>query len=177
MNALAQAPNMTALLATVDALHDEFFTVYRGGWQDQIGVALVDAVHFIQVPYDSEHSERGVLNRVKRLKAKPDAADDLSVLDNLEEDAIQTVIGEGKTSQRTKSGAVQDAPRAMVALEPATVQAADVASERRETARRVYTRPWVGQNHVRLLRRESRLPWGESRLTTDLVRCSPRLRG
>lgn len=141
MTATADKPNMTALLSAIDSLPQDFFTAYRGGYPNSIGLALVDAVHSIQASYDSEHPGKGVLNRVKQFRSDhPNAVDDLRVLAALDEHAIQKVMGEGMTSQRTKSGAVLDAARALTALEPPIVRAADFTAERREDARRAYTR-------------------------------------
>ncbi|MBE1514285.1 hypothetical protein [Nesterenkonia halotolerans] len=141
MTATTEKPNMTALLSAVDSLPLEFFTAYRGGYPNSIGLALVDAVYSIQASYDSEHSGKGVLNRVKQFRSDhSNAVDDLCVLADLDEDAIQKVMGEGKTSQRTKSGAVLEAARALAALEPPIVRAADFTAERREDARGAYTR-------------------------------------
>lgn len=141
MIAATDKPNMTALLSAIDSLPQEFFTAYRGGYPDEIGLALVDDVHSIQASYDSEHPGKGVLNRVKQFRSDhPNAVDDLRVLAALDEQAIQRVMGEGKTSQRTKSGAVLDAARALTALKPPIVRAADFTAERREDARRAYTR-------------------------------------
>ncbi|MGJ9372549.1 hypothetical protein [Nesterenkonia sp. CF4.4] len=141
MTAATDKPNMTALLSAIDSLPKEFFTAYRGGYPDEIGLALVDAVYSIQASYDSEHPGKGVLNRVKQFRSDhPNAVDDLRVLASLDEHAIQKVMGEGKTSQRTKSGAVLEAARALTTLEPPIVRAADFTAERREDARRSYTR-------------------------------------
>ncbi|WP_218221842.1 hypothetical protein [Nesterenkonia sp. Act20] len=140
MTATIGKPNMTALLSAIDSLPQEFFTAYRGGYPYSIGLALVDAVHSIRASYDSEHPGRGVLNRVMQFRSDhPDAVDDLRVLAALDEHAIQKVMGEGKTSQRTKSGAVLDAARALTALDPPIVRAADFTAGRREDARRAYT--------------------------------------
>ncbi|MCH8560294.1 hypothetical protein [Nesterenkonia sp. DZ6] len=141
MTATTDKPNMTALLSAIDSLPKEFFTAYRGGYPNSIGLALVDAVHSIQASYDSAHPGKGVLNRVKQFRSDhPNAVDDLRVLAALDEHAIQKVMGEGKTSQRSKSGAVLDAARAFTALEPPIVRAADFTPERSEDARRAYTR-------------------------------------
>lgn len=141
MTATTDKPNMTALLSAVDTLPTEFFTAYRGGYPDEIGLALVDAVYSIQASYDSEHPGKGVLNRVKQFRSvHPNAVDDLRVLAALDEHAIQGVMGEGKTSQRSKSGAVLDAASALTELEPPIVHAADFTTERLEAARRAYTR-------------------------------------
>lgn len=141
MTATTEKPNMTALLSAVDSLPLEFFTAYRGGYPNSIGLALVDAVYSIQASYDSEHPGKGVLNRVKQFRSDhSNAVDDLRVLADLDEHAIQKVMGEGKTSQRTKSGAVLEAARALTALDPPIIQAADFTAERRGDARRAYTR-------------------------------------
>lgn len=141
MSATTEKPNMTALLSAIDSVPPEFFTAYRGGYPNSIGLALVDAVFSIQASYDSEYPGKGVLNRVKQFSFDhANAVDDLRVLAAMDEHAIQKVMGEGKTSQRTKSGAVLDASRALTALEPPIVHAADFTPDRLEDARSAYTR-------------------------------------
>lgn len=119
------------MLEAVAELDDEFFQAYRGGWRGKISVALVDAVYSIQATYDSEHPERGVLNRVKKLKAqRPEVADDLGALIDLGEERLRDIMGNGKTSQRYKSECVIEAARDFVALDPNVRSSADFTTER-----------------------------------------------
>lgn len=124
-------PNVDALLKAIAELDDEFFQAYRGGWPGQVSVALVDAVYSIQATYDSEHPERGVLNRVKKLRSqRPEVEDDLGALINLGEERLRDIMGNGKTSQRYKSECVIEAAHNFVALDPSVRSSADFTTER-----------------------------------------------
>lgn len=140
MNAPSKKPDFPAFLAAIDALPKELFTAYRGGWPHSIGVALVDAIYSIQASYDSKNPGKGVLNRVKQFRSDhPAAVDDLRALAALEEGTIRKVMGDGKTSQRTKSGAVREAAQALTTLHPPIVHAGDFTAERLDDAREAYT--------------------------------------
>ncbi len=130
---------MDALLDAIAELDDEFFQAYRGGWPGEISVALVDAVYSIQATYDSEHPERGVLNRVKDLKARhSEVANDLAALIDLGEERLRGIMGNGKTSQRYKSECVIEAAHNFMALDPSVRSSAEFTTERLDELQGAY---------------------------------------
>lgn len=130
---------ISALVAAVEALPQDLFSAYRGGWKGQIGLALVDAVHSIQARYYSDHPGCGVWNRVAAFRdAHPEAVDDLEKLSELDAAAIEAVMGRGKTAEKPKSRAVLEAARAFCALPSPIVRTTDFTVDRRDDARNAY---------------------------------------
>ncbi len=88
----------------------ENFAVYGGGWPNEISTALVDAVFSIQAQYRSDTPGKGVFNRLQAFRCEyKSAVDDLTLLVEVGEAAIEAVMGNAKTSSRSKASAVIEA--------------------------------------------------------------------
>lgn len=112
----------------MDALIDAFerdvrtipsdrFEVYQKGWDEQIGMALVDAVYSKQTRYKTKRG-RGLLPRLLAFQGKhPRAGTDLRELLKLGESELRHVLGNGVTNGRTKASAALEAASGLVELE------------------------------------------------------------
>lgn len=117
---------LEALITQISKIPDSEFAEYRGGWPDQIGTALVDAVFSIRAKYDAKNESRGVRGRTRRLITEhPEVADDLQALVNLGADQIQSIMGDAVTSKRRKSTCVVEAAENLLRLDPPVRTAAD----------------------------------------------------
>lgn len=88
-------------------------------------------MYSIQAIYDSEHEDRGVLNRVRNLRNKhSEVKNDLRALVALGEEELRKIMGDGKTSQRYKSECIVEAAQKLLHLEPAVRHAEDFSTER-----------------------------------------------
>lgn len=140
MTKITAQPDVNALVKTIAQLDNELFHAYRGGWPNDVGAALVDAVYSIQAQYDSDHPDRGVLNRVKKLRAEhPAVTDDLSALVALGESDLKAIMGDGRTAQRYKSECVIEAAERFLALEPPVKSSTDFTTERVKELKQAYT--------------------------------------
>lgn len=138
-----QAHAVAAVRRAVAKIDNAEFSAYRGGWPNQIGAALVDAVFSMRATYDSRTPGVGVLGRVRAFRdAFPEATDDLRVLAALDEADLRRVMGNAKTAQRYKSVCVIEAAGALTRLHPPVLTSADVAArdvEEAEEIDRAYT--------------------------------------
>lgn len=125
---------LAAVVREVAKIEATEFAEYGGGWPDQIGLALLDAVFSIRAKYNAKTEGRGVLGRVLAFRdAHPEAFDDLDRLVALGSDEIAWVMGDAVTSQRRKADCVVEAANALLALTPA-VRTADDARAAGPTA-------------------------------------------
>lgn len=133
-------PDLNALVEAISQLDDELFQAYRGGWPNDLGAALVDAVYSIRAKYDSDHPDHGVLNRLQKLRAEhPAVTNDLAALVALGESELRAIMGDGKTAQRYKSECVIEAAERFLALDPAVKTSADFTTGRIDALKRAYT--------------------------------------
>ncbi|RAX15343.1 hypothetical protein DC347_17915 [Pseudarthrobacter sp. AG30] len=110
---------VVAVAKALDRIPEENFTAWPGGWPDQIGMALVDAVFSIRAVYKTKDPVKGVLGRANSfLDAYPDAANDLECLLSLGEMRIRKVMGNGKTVGRYKSECIIEAACNFLSLTP-----------------------------------------------------------
>lgn len=151
-----QARAVAAVRRAVAHIDDAEFSAYRGGWPNQIGAALVDAVFSMRATYDSRKPGVGVLGRVRAFcETFPEAADDLGALAALDEADLRRVMGNAKTAQRYKSVCVIEAAGALARLDPRVMTSADVAGRDAKEMDRAYTSVrglgWVTAEYFRML--------------------------
>lgn len=122
----AQSREVAALVREVAKIEPSEFAQYGGGWPDQIGLALLDAVFSIRAKYNAKTEGHGVLGRVVAFReTHSDAVDDLERLAALGGDEIARIMGESVTSSRRKADCVVEAATALLALEPTVRTARD----------------------------------------------------
>ena len=131
-------PQLDAVIAAVHRVPEENFAAYRGGYPDEIGSALVDAVFSIRARYHSKTPGRGVLNRVQNFRAAhPDATNDLSALIALGSAPIEEVMGSTVTGGRPKAIAVIDAAEKYIDAKVKTAE--DLRGLDGMEAKKIYT--------------------------------------
>lgn len=95
------------LKAVVEAVHSvpaENFSVYGGGWPEEISTALLDAVFSMRAVYRSDRPGVGVHGRLTTFREKYDGAkDDLALLHAIGEGEIERIMGRTVSAQRRKS--------------------------------------------------------------------------
>lgn len=120
---------VTAVIKAVEDIDEANFSTWPGGWPDQIGMALVDAVYSIQANYLAKDPAKGVLNRAQAFReVYRDAANDLERLHALGEGPIRTVMGNAKSSGRYKSVCVVEAAENFLSLDPPVRTAGELDS-------------------------------------------------
>lgn len=106
--------------SAVQAIPDEHFVKFPGGWPDKISMALIDAVYSGQQRYLSNNPGKGVYNRVQAFKkAHQEVHDDLQALVDLDEAEIRKYMGNNVVRdghQTRKSVALQSAARGFIRL-------------------------------------------------------------
>ncbi|MCL6424041.1 hypothetical protein Bequi_11735 [Brachybacterium sp. JHP9] len=118
---------LEALITQISKIPDSEFAEYRGGWPDQIGTALVDAVFSIRAKYDAKNEALGVLGRTRTLiKAHPEVADDLQALVDLGAGEIESFMTSAVSSGRRKSACVVEAAQNLLDLTPQVRTASDI---------------------------------------------------
>lgn len=131
-------PRVAALSAAVNLIPDDHFTDYGGGWANEIGTALIDAVFSIRSRYRASSPTAGVIGRVRSFRnEESDAKDDLVVLRDLGSNRIRELMGSTVTGGRPKSVAVVDAADAFA--ENGIVHAEDFLVADTAAMKRVYT--------------------------------------
>lgn len=127
-----------ALLSAVDQIPNEYFSMYGGGWIDEISTALLDAVFSIRARYRAADPSKGVIGRVRAFRSVvPGARDDLIALSDLGSMRIGEIMGSGTTGRRPKSEVVVDvADRFVVA---GIVHARDVLEADTHSMKATYT--------------------------------------
>ena len=109
-------PLIDAFERDVRTIQADQFEVYQNGWEEQLGMALVDAVYSKQMLYKTKRG-KGLLPRLRAFKEKyPHAGVDLRELLNLSEADLQDILSHGVTNGRTKASAVLEAARSLVQL-------------------------------------------------------------
>lgn len=92
---------VTAVAKAVSGIDEAHFAAWPGGWPEQIGMALIDAVYSIRANYHAKNPAKGVLNRAHSFREmNPEAANDLELIRSLGEKGIRDLLGNGKTSGR-----------------------------------------------------------------------------
>lgn len=134
------SPQIRAVVNATGNIPPANFTAYRGGWQNEIGTALVDAVYSIRARYNAADPTKGVSGRVRQFRELyPAERYDLSAIVELGEEAIRAVMGNTETGQRPKSVCVVEAAKALTELEPAVITAEDALAVDHEKVIRAYT--------------------------------------
>lgn len=115
MSARAPTPDdVESVLAAVEAIPPSLFDRYEGSRENEITTALIDAVFSIRASYDSATPGRGVSGRLSTFRDEhPEALDDLHALLEVGAQEIARIMGDGKTSQRSKASAVIEAAEAL----------------------------------------------------------------
>lgn len=118
---------IAAVSKAVRGIPEENFSAWPGGWPDQIGMSLIDAVYSIRAVYKTKDPAKGVLGRAKSFRdAYPGATNDLKCLRDLGEKQIRAIMGNGKTVGRYKSECVIDAADNFLSLRPPVGKAAQL---------------------------------------------------
>lgn len=118
---------IAAVAKALERVPEVNFAAWPGGWPDQIGMSLVDAVFSIRAVYKTRDPAKGVLGRAKSFRdAYPDAANDLDCLRDLGERRIREVMGNGKTVGRYKSECIIEAAGNFLSLTPPVGTAAQL---------------------------------------------------
>lgn len=134
------SPQVHAVVKATGNIPPENFTVYQGGWQGEIGTALVDAVFSIRAKYNAADPTKGVSGRVRQFRELyPEARNNLSALAELGEEAIRDVMGNTVTGRRLKSVCVVEAAEALTKLDPAVITAQDALATENEKVKRAYS--------------------------------------
>ncbi|WP_372697509.1 hypothetical protein [Arthrobacter sp. JSM 101049] len=108
-----------AVAQSARSIDEEHFSVPLGGWPDQIGMALIDAVYSIRASYHAKSPTKGVLNRARAFREKyPESANDLQQIRDVGKEAIRNVMGNGKSSGRHKSVCLVEAADNLLSLDP-----------------------------------------------------------
>lgn len=106
--------------SAVQAIPDDHFVKFPGGWPDKISMALLDAVYSGQQRYLSDTPGKGVFNRLHAFKDEHEEVhDDLAALVNLDEAEIRKHMGDNvvRDGRRTrKSVALQSAASDFIKL-------------------------------------------------------------
>jgi len=126
------------LLSAVDQIPNEYFSMYGGGWIDEISTALLDAVFSIRARYRAADPSKGVIGRMRAFRdVEPGARDDLTVLSGLGSVRIGEIMGSGTTGRRPKSEVVVDAADRFIAA--GIVHARGLLDADRYAMKRTYT--------------------------------------
>ncbi|WP_141236328.1 hypothetical protein [Brevibacterium casei] len=127
-----------AVLSAVDQIPVEYFSMYGGGWIDEISTALLDAVFSIRARYRAADPSRGVSGRVRTFRdVEAGARDNLVVLSSLGSVRIGEIIGFGTTGGRPKSEAVIAASDRFIAA--GIIHARDFLEADAHEMKRTYT--------------------------------------
>ncbi|MFB0836062.1 hypothetical protein ACX8Z9_13345 [Arthrobacter halodurans] len=129
--------HLDAIVAEAQSLDPEHFSAWRGGWTNDIELALLDAVLSIQARYETKNG-KGVLSKVQAYRAhRGGRADDLRELARTDEADLLAIVGRQVTGGRTKASAAIEAARNLAEL--GVHHAADFAPDSAEH-RSAYTR-------------------------------------
>lgn len=129
-----------AAVKAIAAIEDIEFEAYQGGWRNEIGTALVDAVFSIRAKYNASDPAKGVSGRVRKFREEyPETRNDLSALARLGEEPIREVMGNTVTGRRPKSVCVVEAAQKLMSVVPPIATADDALVAGPETVTRAYT--------------------------------------
>lgn len=134
------SPRVDAVVKAIAAIEDIEFEAYQGGWQNEIGTALVDAVFSIRALYKASDPAKGIGGRVRTFREKnPETRNDLAALAALGEEAIREVMGNTVTGRRPKSVCVVEAAQVLVNMEPPVSSADDALAAGKDKVTQAYT--------------------------------------
>lgn len=120
------SPPIDAVVKAIAAIEDIEFEAYQGGWKNEIGTALVDAVFSMRAKYNASDPAKGVSGRVRTFRETyPETQNDLSALAKLDEKLIRKIMGDTVTGRRPKSVCVVEAAQTLMNLEPPVMTADD----------------------------------------------------
>lgn len=106
---------IAAVVTAVEEIPAELLGRYEGSRENEVTTALIDAVFSIRARYDSVTPGLGVSGRLSTFRAEhAGALDDLQALIEIGTEEVARIMGNGKTSQRSKASAVIEAARALV---------------------------------------------------------------
>lgn len=146
---------VTAVAKAVKGIDEAHFAAWPGGWPDQIGMALIDAIYSIRANYHAKDPAKGVLNRTRAFrKMHPEAANDLESIRSLGEKGIRDLMGNGKSSGRHKSVCVIEAAENLLSLDPPVRHAAQLIALDRDHQRAytsVHGLGWVTYEYFTML--------------------------
>lgn len=129
-----------ALVKAIAEIEDIEFEAYQGGWQNEIGTALVDAVFSMRAKYNASDPAKGVSGRVRKFREEyPETRNDLSALAKLGEEPIREIMGNTVTGRRPKSVCVVEAAETLMNLEPPVITADNALTAGEETVTTAYT--------------------------------------
>lgn len=116
-----------AVAKALTNIPEKNFSDWPGGWPDQIGMSLIDAVYSIRAVYKTKRPSKGVLGRAKAFReAHPQAANDLRFLRGLGEERIREIMGNGKTVGRYKAACIIEVTDNFLSLDSPVSTAADL---------------------------------------------------
>lgn len=135
---------IAAVVAAVEKIPAELFDRYEGSRENEITTALTDAVFSIRAMYDSATPGLGVSGRLSTFRDEhPETLDDLHALIEVGAQEIARIMGDGKTTQRSKASAVIEAADALVTAGVVTSadlrQKATSGQEEYRTVKAAYT--------------------------------------
>ena len=107
---------LDAIVAEARSLDPEHFSAWRGGWNSDIELALLDAVLSIRARYETKNG-KGVLPKVKAYRTyRGGSADNLHQLAGMDEAELLAIVGHQRTGRRTKAGAAIEAASNLVEI-------------------------------------------------------------
>lgn len=116
-----------AIVKAAEGIAESHFSASPDGWPDQIGMALIDAVYSIQARYHVMDETKSIPYKARIFRENyPDAAVDLSSLQNLGEGPIRAIMGNTKSAGRYKSDCIIEAVENFLLLEQPVRTAADI---------------------------------------------------
>ncbi|KSU75394.1 hypothetical protein GA0061083_2842 [Pseudarthrobacter enclensis] len=120
---------MAAVAKAVKQIPQKNFSVWPGGWPDEIGTSLIDAVYSIRSVYKTQDSSKGVLGRLRVFRENhPEAVNDLHALTQLDEKKLRDIMGNGKTAGHYKSECVLTAANNFLKLDAPVIAAGQLDS-------------------------------------------------
>lgn len=129
-----------AVVKAIAEIEDIEFDAYQGGWQNEIGTALVDAVFSMRAKYNASDPAKGVSGRVRKFREEyPETRNDLSALARLGEEPVREIMGNTVTGRRPKSVCVVEAAEALMSVLPPIITADDALATGEETVTQAYT--------------------------------------
>ncbi|GAB96950.1 hypothetical protein KILIM_053_00010, partial [Kineosphaera limosa NBRC 100340] len=151
-----QARAVDAVRRAVARIDAADFSAYSGGWVEEIGTSLLDAVFSIQARYHSRVPGAGVYNRLEAFrKAYQEAVNDVRALSAIGSINLRRIMGDSKTSRRYKADCVVDAANALLQLDPPVITAADARGRDSKELDKAYMSVqglgWVTAEYFRML--------------------------
>lgn len=121
---MTQQRRLRALQTAVKQVPTDFFAAHRGGYPDEIGTALVNAVFSIQARFNVRDPEKGVSGRLQRFRKElPEVRNDLEQLSTVPEETRRSIMGSSVTAGRSKASAVIEVSKAYTHQDIKTAEA------------------------------------------------------